>query len=160
MVPWFFAVGLFLLILGVVLFFILYISNGDSAFVTLGVVGGQGVIWLILSAIFGGIAGSGKKRIAEFKSYGKHYEAEITSLNPVQGVNVNMHTPVVTADCIYINDLQQRCKVRSRMFLWKGFSPEGLKADVYVDYNDPRKYAVEITAAGGDEPGVDVDYTR
>ena len=154
-------VGIFLLTLATVLAVIFgaVAENREAMWVVLGVTGLQGLVWGSIGVVFTSISGSGVRRLNDLKLNGQRFDAEIINLSPVACVNVNFHFPMVYAECIYINDLQQRCKVKSTMFLWENLSHEKLVAAVYADMYDPRRYAVEITRRETGEAQVDIDYT-
>jgi hypothetical protein len=154
--------GLFLFLLGFILFMIIGVvaGNMEAGRVMLFSISTQGVVWGILSLKFTGIANSGERRLRHLKQSGRQFDAEITNLIHVWGINIGLDTPTVYAECIYLNEQQQRCKVKSRMFLWMNLTHEDLKATVYVDWNDPYQYAVEITQKHEhQQPHIDIDYT-
>ena len=155
------GVGVFLFLLGVVLHVLIAVPSDDEdmRFIFLLVVSLQGVIWGVIGIVFHYISTVGEKRLRYLKQAGKRYDAEIINLAAVVGINVGLHTPTVYAECIYLNDMQQRCKVRSKMFLWESLSHEKLNATVYTDWNDPSRYAVDIARREGLQPDVDIDYT-
>lgn len=151
--------GLFLFATGIVIFIIADIfGGGEAVYIILSILSLQGVVWGIIGVVFLLISGIGKKRLAHLKQYGQRFDAEIINLPPVVGINIG-RTPTVYAECIYHNDMQQRCKVKSTMFLWENYKYDKLKAEVYVDWNDPRYYAVEITGRDEYQENVDIDYT-
>lgn len=150
------CVGIPLSVLAVILFFV--ITDGEAAFTTLLAVGINGVVWLVLGLIFSLIARSGRNRLNDLKHEGRRFEAEITRLYPISGVHILL-TPTVYAECVYVNDGNQRCEVKSPLFFWKSIYPEGLTAEVYVDYNAPQRYAVEISRKPHNDPKVDIEYT-
>ena len=154
-------VGLFLFFLGIVLFLFISVIGGSSegGFIALLVTSLQGVVWGIIGLVFSFISGANDKKLRILKQLGKCFDAEIINLVPVTGINVGLHTPTVYAECIYINEQQQRCKVRSAMFLWENFKHDGLQAKVYVDWNNPHHYAVEITQKENTQSQIDIDYT-
>ena len=155
------CIGLFLFVLGVVLAVITHTVGADEStpFTMLMAISSQGVVWLILGIVFGGIAHAAARKLNDLQQRGQRFEAEIMQLTHVMGVNASLHTPTVRAECIYINEQQQRCKVRSAMFLWENFNHEKLQAVVYVDWNDPRRYAVAVTRQEDLQQAFDVDYT-
>jgi len=154
------GVGAFLFLLGLLLHLLIAVPGDNEIGLTLLLaVSLQGVIWGAIGAVFHFIGSASVKRLRDLKQAGKRYEAEITNLTIVPGINVGIHTPTVFAECIYMNDMQQRCKVRSKMFLWESLSHQKLKAVVYTDWNDPSRYAVEITKRDDLQPDVDIDYT-
>jgi len=153
--------GLFLFALGMILFFAIGVVEGnmaDGRIVLLTLVS-QGAVWIIIGLILLGVANSGKRRLRHLKQSGKQFKAEIINLTPVIGINVGFTTITVRAECIYLNEQQQRCKVRSNMFIWGNLEHEKLQAEVYVDWNDPYNYAVEITQREFSQHQVDIDYT-
>jgi hypothetical protein len=149
-----FFVGIFLFVLGIVI----YLASGDSDRSALWAVSFQGVVWGISGVIFSVIGFRPAAKLKALKHEGKRFDAEISSLNFVSGINMGHHATVY-AECIYTNENGQRCKVKTPMFLWKSIHPEDLRAEVYVDYNDPRRYAVEISRTEETGPQVDIDYT-
>jgi hypothetical protein len=157
------GIGAFLFLLGIIVFAIVRFAtdNGQEAFTALLVLSLQGIVWFTLGCVFTGINGNSEKKLRTLKQIGRRFEAEIIDLNPVIGINAGIYLPTVYAECIYVNDEGRRCKVKSAMFLWESFLHDKLEAAVYVDYNDPRRYAVEITRRGNGNglPPVDIDYT-
>jgi len=158
---WALLIGLFLFLLGIFLFVIIGVVAGsyESAFIVLPVVSLQGIVWGIIGLVFAFISNANVKKLRELKQSGKRFDAEIVNLLPVIGVNASLHAPTVYAECIYMNSQQQSCKVKSTMFLWENLKHEKLEATVYVDWNEPRRYAVEITQRKDNQPEVDIDYT-
>lgn len=152
------GIGCFLFMLGIGLFFI-FNATGEDAFIALAAVSSQGVVWGVVAAVTWHIGTRGVRRLAQLKQDGRHFPAEIIRLNHAVGINVSLHAPTVYAECIYINTENQRCKVKSTLFLWENFSHKKLQANVYVDWNDPRRYAVEITRKEDAQVPVDIDYT-
>jgi len=154
------CVGAFLFFLGLALHILVGLPSDDPDMhrIFLYVLSLQGVIWGTLGLVFSIINHTIQQKSKTLTETGQRYEAEITSLIAVAGINIG-HTPTVYAECIYINEQQQRCKVKSRMFLWENYSFEKLKAVVYTDWNDPSRYFVEITRRDDFVTDVDVDYT-
>ena len=153
--------GLFLFFFGLVLFLAIGVAGGnmeDGRIVLLSI-STQGLVWGIIGLVFLCIVNSSKRRLRYLKQNGRQFDAEIINLMPVIGVNVGFRTITVHAECIYLNEQQQRCKVKSRMFIWGNLAHEELQATVYVDWNDPYNYAVEITQRELHQPQVDIDYT-
>jgi len=153
-----FLVGVFLIVLGLILFAAL---SPPAALPVLLSVSLNGAAVAILGGIFALIGSTNGRRIRRYKRDGRCFSAEIVELNPVVGVATGT-TPAVYAVCIYTNDSGQRCKVKSSMFLWRNFQPDSLQAEVYVDWNAPHRYAVEITRSPLPQTAgqqVDIDYT-
>ena len=148
-------VGAFLIVLGLILFAVL---SAPADFPVLLAVGLNGVVVMLLGVIFALVSSTNSRRIRRYKRDGRQFSAEIVELNPVAGIATGT-TPAVYAVCIYTNDSGQRCKVKSSMFLWRNFQPDSLQAEVYVDWNAPHRYAVEITRRALPDGGVDIDYT-
>ena len=152
--------GLFLFLLGLSLFVIIGViaGNSETGRIMIFSISSQGLVLGILGLVFNGIAESYARKLRELKQSGRQFEAGIINLSPVSGVNISFYATVY-AECIYLNEKQQRCKVKSAMFLWNSLKNEGLQAHVYVDWNDPRRYAVEITRRETNQTQVDIDYT-
>jgi len=153
--------ALFMFILGVVLYLSIGVAGGnveDGRIVLLTIIP-QGVVWGIVGFVCLGIVNSGKRRLRFLKQNGKEFNAEIISLTPVIGVNVGFTTITVRAECIYLNEQQQRCKVKSWMFIWGDLNHDKLQATVHVDWNDPYIYAIEIKERELHQHQVDIDYT-
>ncbi|MCL1844084.1 MAG: hypothetical protein FWF79_09745 [Defluviitaleaceae bacterium] len=150
------GIGLFLLALGAILFPV--IPDRLESIMVLFAIAFPGLIMAIIGFIFARIVAGNNKNLQILKQEGKSYDAEIVRLNIAWGINVGA-TPAVSAECIYTNDNGQRCKVKSPLFVWLSMNPDGLKATVYTDYNDPQKYAVEIIRREENQPHVDIDYT-
>ena len=153
--------GLFLFLLGLLLFVIIGAITGDNeiARVMIFAISSQGLVWGIIGLIFIRIVSANTRKLKELKQSGRQYEAEIINLQPIMGINANLYGLTVYAECIYLNEKQQRCKVKSTMFMWESYKHEGLQAHVYVDWNDPRRYAVEIAKLETGQTQVDIDYT-
>jgi hypothetical protein len=148
-------VGVFLSLLGLVL----YVSiGGVDGFTALLVVGLNGAVWLVLGVVFIAAARSGVRKMEQLKSEGNSYEVNVTDIIPSASVRMG-NMPVVRIEGIYVNRDGQRCKVRSKLFLWKSHNAAGLLAKVHVDGNDPRRYAFELTESVKIENDVDIDYT-
>jgi hypothetical protein len=94
-----------------------------------------------------------------YRSTGRKYDAEIINLSHVIGINMGWYTPTVCAECVYVNEAGQRCKVKSSMFMWENFKHDKLQAEVYTDWDNPQKYAVAITQREDVQAGIDIDYT-
>jgi len=157
----FIFVAVFMILLGAFLFFTIGILEGnmDDGRVVLFTIVPQIVVWAIIAVVFICIVSSGKRKLRFLKQNGRQFKAEIINLTPVIGVNVGFSTITVRAECIYLNEQQQRCKVKSNMFIWGNLDHEKLQAEVYVDWNDPYNYAIEITQREFDQHQVDIDYT-
>ena len=155
------GLGIFFFLLGIVLFTIIDAAVGDrsASWIMILAISSQGVVWGIVGMVIMGVINSHTKKLRDLKQTGKRYEAEIIHLSPMLYVNVSFHTPSVYAECIYVNDQQQRCKVKSPMFLWENLQHDKLQAVAYVDWNNPRRYAVEITERENPQAQFDVDYT-
>ena len=153
--------GLFFVLLGLVLFWAIGIVGGniEDARIVLFVISIQGVVWGIIGFVCLCIVSSAKRQLRFLKQNGRQFDAEIISLTPVIGVNVGFTTITVRAECIYLNEQQQRCKVKSGMFIWGDLNPEKLQATVHVDWNDPYIYSLEITERELYQHQVDIDYT-
>ena len=155
------CIGLFLLIVGIVIFVVLHsFDETFASILVLAIVGGQGLIWLSVGLIITGINRRAAKKLWELRDFGDAYEAEEIMLIHSNSVYIN-YSPAVHAECIYINSQGQRCKVKSRMFMWNrwGQDKENLRAMIYVDRQDPSRYAVEMMYAEQENQRVDVDYT-
>ena len=149
------CVGAFLSVLGAIFFFTI---PDEGGFIALLATSLQGVVWLIIGLVFYLIGYSRRRKLNFLKQEGRRFEAEVTNLYPVVGINIGT-TPTVYAECVYTNDNGQRCKVKTPMFLWKSFHPEDLNAEVYVDWNDPHRYAVQLSRKPQTDTQVDIDYT-
>jgi len=126
----------------------------------LAVVGGQGLVWLIVGLIITRINRRAAKKLYDLKDTGDQYEAEEITLIHSNAVRIN-HSPTVFAECIYINKSGQRCRVKSRLFMWNrwGQGHDSLRAMIYVDRQDPSRYAVEMMYQESKKQQVDVDFT-
>ncbi|MCL2198945.1 MAG: hypothetical protein FWB80_08490 [Defluviitaleaceae bacterium] len=150
-------VGLFLFVLGLVI--AAFTTSGEDRLIVLLSVSSQGIVWWIIAAVMGFISYRNVRKLEFYKQEGKLFDAEITNLFPVAYINIGS-IPTMYAECVYTNENDQRCKVKTPMFLWKNFrDTAGLKASVYVDYSDPSKYAVELTPTEENTTQVDIDYT-
>ncbi|MCL1863521.1 MAG: hypothetical protein FWF78_08150 [Defluviitaleaceae bacterium] len=150
------GVGLFLFVLGLVI--AMFVPDDGDRLIVFYTVSAQGLIWLICGIVLAIVSHNKTQKLAFYKQEGQHFAAEIVNLVPVPYVNMGT-MPVLYAECMYTNEKGQRCKVKTRMFMWKNYDKNSLKADVYVDYADPAKYAVEITPGGENNIEVDIDYT-
>ena len=154
-------IGVGVTIVGVVVFFVLqHFNETHASIVTLAVVSGQGLIWFIIGLVITMRNRRALKLLYELKDTGKQYEAEEITLIPYRNVQIN-HSPAAYAECIYINDSGQRCRVKSRIFAWNrwGQGEDILRATIYVDRQDPSRYAVEMQFDEKARGQVDVDYT-
>ena len=153
-------IGLLLFSIGCAIAAIAHFAAGEevSPLIFLFAIASQGVVWLLMGVIFGGIARAQNAKLNDLRQRGRRYDGEIVRLSPVMGVHMGS-TPTVVAECLYVNEEQQRCKVKSAMFLWRDYRHDTLQAAVYADWNDPRRYAVEITQRAETQPAVDIDYT-
>jgi len=163
------GVGALFVVIGLVVYFVL--QNLDESFasiIVISVVGGKGVLWLLIGTIFTGISKRADRKLYYLKEYGDYYEAEEISLvSSMHITSVSMDsgslglTTSVYALCVYTNSQGQRCRVKSRMFMWNrwGQEHETLRAVIYVDRQDPSLYAVEMIYQEPENSQVDVDYT-
>ena len=160
-------IGVLVSFVGIVITCALWFTVADIDMITLLIITAtvtlQGVVWLLIGAIMRAKIRAGENNLRILQQLGQRYEAEITELVPYLAyVNSNLRYAYVAvrAECVYVNSMQQRCKVVSTPLTWKSYDSAGLKAVVFVDLNDPYKYAVEITRTDESNMQVDVDYTR
>jgi len=78
------------------------------------------------------------------------YDARIVNLTrgpaePVKIIRIGSFRDSYV-DCRYINETGNEYCVRSRWFLWDSSDWQGLNAKVYVDRENPEKYAVHIVS--------------
>ena len=146
--------------IGLILFIILFPGVSRLAgIIVLSTVGGIGVIWLIIGLIVSGVNSRANTKLMHLKDTGESYQAEDIVLIPTNTMVVN-NNPSVYAQCIYVNNHGQRCKVRSRLFMWNRWGQEeALRAIIYVDRQDPSNYAVEMFYFEGTNGQVDLDFT-
>jgi len=154
------CVGGFLSAIGLILFLVLFPNVSRlGGIIVLAVVGGMGLIWLIIGLIISGINAKANSKLMHLKDTGDSFQAEDIVLIPTNAVRVN-NNPAVFAECIYVNNFGQRCRVRSRMFMWNKWGQEkALRAIVYVDRQDPSFYAVEMSFSVEANGQVDIDYS-
>jgi len=131
-----------------------------GSIITLAVTGGMGVIFFIVGFVIHSIHRRAEKKLLELKDYGDRYDAEEITLVSSNSVVIN-NNPAVFAECIYTNSSGQRCRVKSRLFMWNrwGREHDDLGAIIYVDRQDPSHYAVEIFIREGAGGQVDLDFT-
>ena len=93
-------------------------------------------------------------QLKNLKANGIHYNAEIVYMvktaskraAPMRGAIVRIGFMTDTyVKCRYTNEYGVEFDVTSRMFLWDSPEHYELKAYVYVDRDNPEKYAVEVT---------------
>ncbi|MCL2202934.1 MAG: hypothetical protein FWB88_03210 [Defluviitaleaceae bacterium] len=119
------------------------------------------VLWTVLAGVFLGISLRSDRRLRRLKNEGEAFEGDIVDFRPLAGVRI-MHYLTARADCSYVNFQQKKCLVRSRAYLldgaprFKGWAH--LTANIYVNREDPRDYAVEITEKSDTGVGVNADY--
>ncbi|MCL2362710.1 MAG: hypothetical protein FWC73_12965 [Defluviitaleaceae bacterium] len=160
----FLCIGIFKAIVGIVVY--LGVGTIDTpearlgSIIALAVVGGLGVIFFVLGLIFTAICRKAARKLADLKDYGDRYEAEEVVLVSSNSVVIN-HNPAVYAECVYTNQSGQRCRVKSRLFMWNrwGDKQDALGAMIYVDRQDPSHYAVEMFHREGASGQVDLDFT-
>jgi len=160
----FLCIGIFMIVVGIAVFLgVRTIDTEDArlaSIITLSTVGGMGVLWFIAGGIISSINKRAERKLETLKDYGDSYEAEEVHLVSSNAVTIN-HSPAVYAECIYTNQSGMRCRVKSRLFMWRrwGQEADSLGAVIYVDRQDPSYYAVEmyykLSAAGQ----VDMDFT-
>jgi len=138
-VLFFAAGGGSLTIIGIITLLIPHEDARTASIVTFS----QILVFAVLSAVFLFIGSRGASRLRRLKETGTRYDAEITTIVPSMHIHIAFYV-TIHAECLYINRNQQRCMVKSPLFLWKNLEKDGLKASVYVGDN-PRDYAVEIT---------------
>ncbi|MCL2416208.1 MAG: hypothetical protein FWD01_05265 [Defluviitaleaceae bacterium] len=155
---WLFLLGIpITFFVGIILFISL---PEEEIFIGILVISINLIVFLSISigfAIPGFIA---KRRLKELSEDGISYEAEIIRLIPSLHTRVGSYATVYV-ECVYINKQNQRCMVKSGKFLWHSNAiSAGLKATVYVDRDNPRKYAVkmEMTKDINQNAGIDIDY--
>jgi len=157
------GIGTFLFLGGLIGFAIAR-SVGDDAGRIAGTIllltlSGQGAIWLVVGLIVRSKNIKAERLLEYLRAYGDHFQAEEVVIVPNHAVRVN-NSPSVRAECIYTNQSGQRCRVRSRMFMWHLWGQESaLGATVFVDRQDPSIYAVEMYYNPMNNSQVDIDYT-
>ena len=108
-----------------------------------------GVLCVVVGLVYIGIAKRAAAKLRRLKQTGDSYEADEIALIPRRYVNATMgfRPSVYYAECFYHDSNNQRCKAKSPMFLWNRweYDKEYLRAVVYVDKGNPRRYAVEVT---------------
>jgi len=156
-------VGIFIAIVGIIVSLgVRTIDNPDArlaSIITLSVMGGLGGIFFIIGFVITNINRKAARKLADLKEYGDKYEAEDVVLVSSNSVMIN-HNPAVYAECIYINQSGQRCRVKSRLFMWNrwGEEKDALGATVYVDRQDPSYYAVEMYYKQSAKGQIDLDF--
>ena len=141
------SIGIGMLIIGIIVFTVTHSYDETLAgFIIILVFGIQGVVWLTIGLVITGINNRAAKKLSLLKEIGECYVAEEIILIPSNVVRVN-NASSVYAECIYTNNSGQRCRVKSRMFMWYrwGREKDNLHAIIYVDRQDPSQYAVEMS---------------
>jgi len=122
----------------------------------------QGLIWVAIGTVGLLIMWGGGRKAARLKDDGLRYDAEIiniSSSNNVNYVRIGGYSASGRVECAYVNQQGERCLVRSRMLLVRGGdSADTLAAVVYVDRDDPKRYAVEVFRKTASAQGFDRDY--
>ena len=145
--------GLFFAILGVVLFAFIGSDAGTLRAILI-----NGALWLIIGLVIILFNCVEVSKMKHLKQKGVSYDVEIINLMPSASVRIG-NIPVIYIEGIYINGQGHRCKVRSRLFLWRNYSKDGLYAKVYVDMQNPRRQTLEITEITKNNHRIDIDYT-
>jgi len=160
----FLCVGFFKAIVSVAVFLgVRTIDTPDArlaSIIVLAVVGGLGAIFFIVGFVISSVNKNAEKKLQELRDYGDRYEAEEVVLISSNAIVIN-HNPAVYAECVYTNQSGQRCRVKSRLFMWNrwGQEPNALGAIIYVDRQDPSHYAVDMFIRENIGGQVDLDFT-
>ena len=145
--------GLFLAIISAVLFAFFGSEEGATRALFF-----NGAMWLsigLVCALYIRIESSKTKLL---KNNGVSYNVEILNVSPSASIRIGS-MPIISIEGIYVNSQGHRCKVRSRLFFWRSYSGEGLKAKIYVDKQNARRYTLEISEIIKTDYEVDIDYT-
>lgn len=160
--PWRFIGRIFLIVLSifvVLLFGALYFEHvlgrdvhRTAVYLNFAI---QGGVWLVLVAVFLGLARRNSSRLTRLREEGICYGGEVLRVDLIPGVNVANYL-VNRADCSYVNEMGQKCLVRSKAFMTRRLTPPELIAKIYVNRYDPKDYAVEMFESG--LPNIEADY--
>lgn len=146
--------GLVFVIIGVVfaamgaVFFITLNNPGDEEMRIVSTVFAIiGAVFLIPGVIFLSYAAIKSNQRKKLMGDGIAYDAEITRVyqNMNYGGYYRRYPAVITVDCAYVGEDGKSYLVRAKNLWYGGFeNPNELRAKVWVDRYDPKKYTVEL----------------